>query len=187
MTNFVFAKETTIDDAEFDAIWASSYDGIMDGYPWEFWPSAVTDEQKKAVIRHHFENCMLERSGEFVLCIRADDQLVGMLGGHMIGDKFFAPFALFGPVDGSKSWLHGSPQAIEARNAFFASNGIHGFTGHTINSESSMHRYLVNRDNANLGVQTSSVSATVELPQAAQAVVGRSETTENQIDISTVE
>ena len=158
---------TSINEDEFDRVYADSIDALNGGsYPWSAYPHINTDEEKKAHIRNLYD---FERDGNLIIEVREGSLLIGLLLGQWHGQELKITAALIAlDASGSKSWLY-SDEAQEARNAYWQTLGIAGWTGRTTGEQSPMYQHVRRRIAAN-AIKASATEQTVEVqvpPQLA--------------------
>ena len=132
---------TGIDDAEFDRVYADSIDAMNSGtYPWEAYLKVTTDEEKKAHIRKLYD---ISRSNNLIIEVRDDDLLIALLLGQWHDEELMINAVLVSPdASGSKVWAYGEEYA-DARNAYWDSIGINGWTHRSSGEHSATHKYLL--------------------------------------------
>lgn len=156
----ILKTATSINEDEFDRVYEASADSMNNGsYPWSAYPHINSDEEKKAHIRSLYD---FERDRNLIIEVRKDDLLVGLLLGQWHGQELKITAALIAPdASGSKSWLY-SDVTQEARNAYWQTLGIAGWTGRTTGEQSPMYDHIKKRIAAD-AIKASTAEQTVEV------------------------
>ena len=159
---------TSINEDEFDRVYEASVDSMNNGsYPWSAYPHINSDEEKKAHIRNLYD---FERDGNLIIEVRKGGLLVGLLLGQWHGQELKITAALIAPdASGSKSWLY-SAETQAARNAYWQTLGVVGWTGRTTGAKSPMYQHVKKRIEAN-AIHASTAEKTIEV-QVPQQLVG---------------
>ena len=134
---------TAINEDEFDRVYADSIDALNSGgYPWSAYSHIITEEEKKAHIRSSYD---FEQDRNLVVEVREGALLIGLLLGQWHGQELKMTTVLLSPnASGSKSWLY-SDEAQEARNSYWQTLDVDGWTGRTTGEQSPMYKHIKRR------------------------------------------
>ena len=174
-----FATETTITDAEFDRIYAESLVGVENGWPWNWWPDAITAGQKKAFIRGEYDLFLgvnsesyksglpAKLTGSLVFSVRDADRLIGLFAATLSNGDMEVHLSLFGlDASASKAWAYGNEQSIQARNSYWDSLGVNGWVFAIPDLPSDLKAYITNTSGTLMGVVANSQTTTNDTPPA---------------------
>ena len=142
-----FSTVTSIDDAEFDDLFAASLADLDAGsYPWHLFPQIATVADKKAHMRAAYDR-LLEDG--IVWRVADSDGVLLLNAGEQTGDTLRWVLGLVKPdVSGSKSYFY-SEDYRNARDAYWSQIGITGWTLETAGANTPVHTHLVSRQAAN--------------------------------------
>ena len=140
-----FATVTTIDDSEFDDLFAASLPSLNAGsYPWELYGN-LTDAQKKEHIRAGFDRMLTEG---FLWRVSDDDGALLLNAGVKTGTTAKWVLGLVKPdANNSKAYLYGEDYR-NARDAYWATIGITSWTLELAGANTPVHTHLLNRQQA---------------------------------------
>ena len=141
-----FATVTSIDDAEFNSLFSASLPDMDAGsFPWRI-HGQLTDIEKRDKLRADYEQLLSEG---FVWRVSDDDGVLMLNAGIQNGTSANWILGLVGTnAAGSKSYLY-SQEYVDARNAYWASIGITGWTLEASGANTPVHNHMVSRQNAN--------------------------------------
>lgn len=141
-----FATVTTIDDAEFNDLFAASLSDLDSGsYPWHIFPT-MTDIEKRDHIRAGFDQLLTDG---FVWRVSDDDGVLMLNAGIQDGTTAKYLMGLVKPnAAGSKSYLYGEDYR-NARNTYWTSIGITSWTLETAGPNTPVHSHFLSRQTAN--------------------------------------
>lgn len=141
-----FETVTTINDAEFDALFTASLPEMDAGsYPWGQFPAVNTDAEKKALIRGAYDRLLQDG---IVWRVYDDDGVLLLNGGVKTGTTAKWVLGLVKPdANNSKAYLYGEDYR-KARNAYWAEIGITSWTLETAGANTPVHAHLLNRQQA---------------------------------------
>ena len=131
---------TTINEDEFNRVYLDSIAVMNNGsYPWECYVDVNTDEEKKSHIRNLYD---FSASSNLVIEVRDEGFLTGLFLGQWHGEELIISIVLVASdASGSKVWAYEEGYA-DARNAYWDSIGINGWTHRSSARTSATHRYL---------------------------------------------
>ena len=141
-----FATVTTIDNAEFDELFAASLPSLNAGsYPWHLYGNVTTDAQKKAHIRSGFNRMLTEG---FLWRVSDDDGVLLLNAGVKTGTTAKWVLGLVKPdANNSKAYLYGEDYR-NARDAYWAEIGITSWTLELAGANTPVHTHALNRQQA---------------------------------------
>lgn len=142
----IFETVTTINDNEFDDLFAASLPSLNAGsYPWYLYGDVNTDSEKKALIRSGFERM---RTEGFLWRVADDDGVLLLNAGVKTGTSVNWVLGLVkSDANGSKAYLY-SEDYRNARNAYWTEIGITSWTLETAGSNTPVHAHLLARQQA---------------------------------------
>lgn len=140
-----FQTVTTINDDEFDALFAASLSSLNAGsYPWHLYGD-LTDTQKKEHIRAGYDRMLTEG---FLWRVADDDGVLLLNAGVKDGTTAKWVLGLVKPdANGSKAYLYGEDYR-NARNAYWAEIGITSWTLELAGTNTPVHTHALNRQQA---------------------------------------
>lgn len=142
-----FSTVTSIDDTEFDDLFAASLSDLDAGsYPWHLFPQIVTVEDKKAHMRAAYDRLL---DDGIVWRVADSDGVLLLNAGEQTGNTISWVLGLVKPdASGSKSYLY-SEDYRNARDAYWSQIGITSWTLETAGANTPVHTHLLNRQSAN--------------------------------------
>lgn len=134
-----FNTTTVIDDAEFDRNFEYSIAHMNNGtYPWEAYLQVTTNEEKKQHLRNMYDPTSDQN---LVIEVRKDSVLVLLFLGQWHGDELVISAGLTYPdASGSMAWSY-SEEYAAARDAYWDSIGINGWTQRTSGNHSAARNF----------------------------------------------
>lgn len=140
---------TSIDDAVFERLYNEcKVDMDAGSYPWHLFPRVSTDEQKIAHLKASFLSTA-ESTGGLLFRVVEDGRDLMINAGTLTNASLFWFLGLIGnDASGSKSYLYRSDY-IQARDAFWVSQGISSWRVETMGAGTAMYDHLINAINAN--------------------------------------
>jgi len=134
----------TINQAEFDKVYADSISAMENKsngtWPWEGFLTINTPEEKKQYIQKVFNK---KGPNDLLIEIRDDSLLLALFLGQWIGEELVITAVLVSPDStGTKAWTY-SEEYANARNAFWDSIDIDGWTHRSSGEHSATHKYLL--------------------------------------------
>lgn len=142
-----FSTVTSIDDTEFDDLFAASLPDLDAGsYPWHLFPQIVTVEDKRSHMRAAYDR-LLEDG--IVWRVADSDGVLLLNAGEQTGDTLRWVLGLVKPdASGSKSYFY-SEEYRNARDAYWSQIGISGWTLETAGANTPVHTHFLSRQSAN--------------------------------------
>ena len=140
-----FSLSSGISDVDFTRLFAGSITDMDAGnYPWHYFPDVVTFEEKKAHIKACFD-AILARDDGFVWQVDVDGQVMMFNAGYRDGAHVRWVMGLVAQDDaGSKAYLY-DPDYVSGRNAFWAEQGLTGWTMETAGGNTPLLAHMRNK------------------------------------------
>ena len=141
-----FATVTSINDDEFDDLFAASLPSLNAGsYPWHLYGDVTTDAEKKAHIRSGFDRMLTEG---FLWRVSDDDGVLLLNAGVKTGTTAKWVLGLVKPdANNSKAYLYGEDYR-NARDAYWTEIGITSWTLELAGANTPVHTHALNRQQA---------------------------------------
>ena len=142
-----FETVTSIDDTEFQSLFDDSVADLDAGaYPWSLFPNVTTNTQKRDHLRATFNDLL---TNGIVWRVYDDDGVLMLNAGKKSGSSITWLVGLVGQdANGSKSYLYSSDYTT-ARNAYWTSISITGWTLETAGENTPVHNHIKSRETAN--------------------------------------
>ena len=142
-----FSTVTSIDDTEFDDLFAASLTDLDRGsYAWHLFPQIMTTDDKKSHMRSAYDRLLKDG---IVWRVADSDGVLLLNAGEQTGDTISWLLGLVKPnASGSKSYLY-SEEYRNARDAYWSEIGISSWTLETTGANTPVHNHFLSRQTAN--------------------------------------